>query len=199
MPEFHFKKRSHEGMMPVYTDTIPPASEPEPCICVTNIFDNDPETGEKKHCHDCEGTGTVQRGVIQCASCHAPTPIEEEGVDHICLRCEIDRLKQERDELVAQVDVMRAALRRVIGEHCAPNDCYSTDPLHGDIRDILCPSCEGVQILDNLTHSSALREIQARTLEDILNQFVWFSSKEGLWLADAIQAMAAAKRKGEPT
>lgn len=42
----------------VYAATIPPA-QPEPCLCVTNINDTDPETGEKKYCTECNGTGTI--------------------------------------------------------------------------------------------------------------------------------------------
>ncbi len=40
------------------------------------------------------------------------------------------------------------ALRRVVGEHNAPADCYSTGPVHGDARDGVCPSCEALRILE---------------------------------------------------
>ncbi len=31
---------------------------------------------------------------------------------------------------------------RAIGDHHAPNDCYSTGPLNGDATDLVCPACE---------------------------------------------------------
>lgn len=43
-------------------------------------------------------------------------------------------------------DAWRAQLKRVVGEHSSPNDCYATGPLTGDpIRDLIsCPSCEAI-------------------------------------------------------
>jgi len=39
-------------------------------------------------------------------------------------------------------------LRRVVGEHNAPADCYSTGPFYGDARDTTCPSCEALRTLE---------------------------------------------------
>ena len=40
------------------------------------------------------------------------------------------------------VERLRAMADRMLGEHCAPADCYSTGPLKGDASDHTCPSCE---------------------------------------------------------
>ena len=42
------------------------------------------------------------------------------------------------------------ALRKVIGDHNAPSDCYSSGPFYGDARDDVCPSCDALRLLDNL-------------------------------------------------
>ena len=42
-------------------------------------------------------------------------------------------------------------LRRVIGEHTAPTDCYSSGPFYGDARDDVCPSCEAIKLLKEFT------------------------------------------------
>ena len=42
-------------------------------------------------------------------------------------------------------------LRRVIGDHNAPSDCYSSGPFHGDARDDVCPSCEAIRLLAEIT------------------------------------------------
>lgn len=47
-----------------------------------------------------------------------------------------------------EIAAMREALRRVVGDHQAPSDCYSTGPLHGDYRDYQCPSCAAKWLLD---------------------------------------------------
>ena len=57
-------------------------------------------------------------------------------------QAEIDALKAENDNL-------EFLLKRVIGEHCAPNDCYATGPSTGDdIADlVVCPSCAALDYL----------------------------------------------------
>lgn len=41
-------------------------------------------------------------------------------------------------------------LRRAIGDHWAPNDCYATGPVTGDaIRDLVqCPACSAISMYD---------------------------------------------------
>lgn len=59
---------------------------------------------------------------------------------------------KERDEAYARVEVMRRHLTRVIGDHWAPNDCYSTGPLTGDpfVDLVECPSCAALEFLKSL-------------------------------------------------
>lgn len=61
-----------------------------------------------------------------------------------------DRLKQERDELAAQVEVMRDALRGCAGWVEAYGEMEAKDIVRAAL---------------SITPSAALREIQARTLE----------------------------------
>jgi len=55
---------------------------------------------------------------------------------------EIDALKAENANL-------EFLLQHVIGDHCAPNDCYATGPLTGNpIADLVsCPSCAALDYL----------------------------------------------------
>lgn len=58
------------------------------------------------------------------------------------LTAERDALKVNLADTEATVERLRAHLERVIGEHIAPGDCYSTGPQFGDARDFTCPSCD---------------------------------------------------------
>lgn len=49
------------------------------------------------------------------------------------------------------IEKLTYTLRRVIGEHTAPADCYSSGPFYGDARDDVCPSCEARKFLEELT------------------------------------------------
>ena len=61
-----------------------------------------------------------------------------------------------RHEAQAEIDALKAEnanleflLQHVIGDHCAPNDCYATGPLTGNpIADLVsCPSCAALDYL----------------------------------------------------
>jgi len=59
---------------------------------------------------------------------------------------DLERIKQERDQAV---EALREG-RRAIGDHIAPNDCYTTGPLTGDdYRDLVeCPACSFIAMYD---------------------------------------------------
>lgn len=44
-----------------------------------------------------------------------------------------------------EIEELVAAIRRVIGDHNPPDDCYSTGPFHGDWQDLACPACEAMR------------------------------------------------------
>lgn len=62
---------------------------------------------------------------------------------------------------------MERLLRRVIGEHAAPSDCFSTGPLHGDARDETCPACEALRFLETLDDSHPTRRNDTMTTYEI--------------------------------
>lgn len=47
-----------------------------------------------------------------------------------------------------RVSSLTVHLRRVIGDHNAPHDCFSTGPLTGTAADVLCPACAALRFLD---------------------------------------------------
>ena len=49
------------------------------------------------------------------------------------------------------IEKLTYTLRRVIGEHIAPAECSSSGPFYGDARDDVCPSCEAIKLLEELT------------------------------------------------
>jgi len=57
--------------------------------------------------------------------------------------------RDEIDALKADLANLEFLLQHVIGDHCAPNDCYATGPLTGDpIADLIsCPSCSALDYL----------------------------------------------------
>ena len=59
------------------------------------------------------------------------------------------RLCAQLAERGARIAELEAHLRRVIGDHNAPRDCYSTGPMTGDpILDlVICPSCSAMEFL----------------------------------------------------
>ena len=61
----------------------------------------------------------------------------------------IDSLTKERDAVIARASALTHHLTQVIGEHYAPSDCYSSGPLLGDARDVVCPACEALRFLNN--------------------------------------------------
>jgi len=63
---------------------------------------------------------------------------------------EIERFyKEQIDALKAENANLEFLLQHVIGDHCAPNDCYATGPLTGNpIADlVVCPSCAALDYL----------------------------------------------------
>lgn len=60
-------------------------------------------------------------------------------------RAMADRIAQQE----ARIRELEAQLKRVVGEHSAPHDCYATGPLTGDpFSDLAsCPSCEALALL----------------------------------------------------
>ena len=71
------------------------------------------------------------------------------------LRAELELLRAENEALRKDAEQLAYFLRRVIGDHYAPNDCYSTGPMTGTVSDHICPSCEGLKYL---YHRAALQE-----------------------------------------
>jgi len=70
---------------------------------------------------------------------------EREGRLHALWSKDTALLATER----AVADRLLEALKRVIGSHFAPNDCYATGPLTGNYhRDFVeCPSCTGEALI----------------------------------------------------
>ena len=78
------------------------------------------------------------------------------GVARSAIAAEFREARRKADEAAAEMkrraecfDELVAALkemRRAIGDHNAPNDCYATGPLTGDAyRDLVqCPACSAL-------------------------------------------------------
>ena len=75
--------------------------------------------------------------------------IQREIDDNAAVLGLLAKEKKENEALRKDVERLGYILRRVIGEHCAPNDCYSTGPITGTVADHVCPSCEGLKYLDS--------------------------------------------------
>lgn len=95
-------------------------------------------------------------------------------------------LEKERDELAAQVEAMQRYIQGLADS--APADDMDGTPF--DAAEFLATL--------SITPSAALRELQARTLEE--EAVLWDGCTEhisGKELADELRSRAAAKRKGE--
>ncbi len=90
---------------------------------------------------------------------YAPRPTALYTADQLAEAYEAGKLEQ-----AAQIEMLKAQMLRIIGEHYAPNDCYSTGPLHGDFRDHSCPSCEGLEMLSAI-QDQALEQFAAKVRE----------------------------------
>lgn len=102
-------------------------------------------------------------------------------------QAEIAKLKQERDELAAQVEVMREF---IVGEY--------SDKHGGDRYDSECDICR----LISITKPDALREVKATAVEDAKEDFYGYKNhtSDEMFVATAIQLLdnlAASIRKGE--
>lgn len=80
--------------------------------------------------------------------------IEKEWTGASCGNDDVEYIRADIHE--AQIDTLKAEnanleflLQHVIGDHCAPNDCYATGPLTGNpIADLVsCPSCAALDYL----------------------------------------------------
>jgi len=60
-----------------------------------------------------------------------------------------ESLQAENERLKDELRRVKKMLVRVIGDHDAPSDCYSTGPLEGNRMDDICPSCEGLHYLNH--------------------------------------------------
>jgi hypothetical protein len=61
----------------------------------------------------------------------------------------VAKLREQNLQLQAEISGLKRHLIRVIGDHIAPEHCYSTGPLTGDvIYDLIsCPSCAALEFL----------------------------------------------------
>ena len=72
----------------------------------------------------------------------------------IAEKTEVLVIKREINHMSNQnrvIEKLTYTLRRVIGEHTAPADCYSSGPFYGDTRDDVCPSCNAIRLLAEIT------------------------------------------------
>jgi hypothetical protein len=62
---------------------------------------------------------------------------------------EADLYKAKAAHFEKQSNKLLAMLKRVVGSHYAPEDCYATGPLTGDyIQDLVaCPSCQALSLI----------------------------------------------------
>lgn len=79
---------------------------------------------------------------------------------------ELDKYRATAEALAAMVEQLREAMKRVVGTHYAPDDCYATGPLTGNayLDLVECPSCTALKMLeitDDLA-ASILRQRNAR-------------------------------------
>ena len=81
---------------------------------------------------------------LQCAEAIARATDGQDADD----RKIIDEMDIEIVALRAKVSSLAVHLKRVIGDHNAPHDCFSTGPLTGTAEDDLCPACEALRLLD---------------------------------------------------
>ncbi len=72
----------------------------------------------------------------------------------------------------ARENRLREQLKRVVGWHSAPNDCYVTGPMTGNaVVDLVsCPSCEALAMLEKPADSTALDKMLAEAREDEYKQ-----------------------------
>jgi len=83
---------------------------------------------------------------LQCAEAIARATDGQDADD----RKVIDEMELEIMEQRTRVDSLTVHLKRVIGDHSAPHDCFSTGPLTGAAADDLCPACEALKFLYSL-------------------------------------------------
>ena len=106
----------------------------------------------------------------ELAACKQELEVEEA---RFSAQCEILAASQAREK------VLRETMERIIGLHNAPNDCYSTGPLHGDFRDASCPSCEGEALLAQPTDDTALRDLLKAERERCADIAESYTGKQG--------------------
>lgn len=95
---------------------------------------------------------------------------------------QISALNQQVLELSAQVEVMKSTQLKGNNYKCnICSDCYSSVQ-------------KAFSILPSATLQAHDNEVAAKALEELLDKFAFFSSEDGLWLADAIQVIANERR-----
>lgn len=111
------------------------------------------------------------------------------------------RLESELKATVAQlaekdkeIAMLRGQLKRVVGWHNAPGDCYSTGPLHSDYRDAMCPSCEAETMLKNTVAPPYVHKDTVTPLVAALEEAIQWDSHdsegiEAVWLKQARNAL----------
>ena len=80
----------------------------------------------------------------------SPEPTERQALAaHVVSTLELcderDALRKRLAEAEREIARWKELAIRAVGDHWAPNDCYSTGPLHGDIRDEMCPACDVIK------------------------------------------------------
>lgn len=94
--------------------------------------------------------------------------------------------QREIAELSSQVEVMREALEKI----AKPEKLQS----HGDPVVLRICALDALRITPSAALLAHDNEVVAKALEDVIDKFAFFTSEEGLWLADAIQVIADERR-----
>ena len=54
----------------------------------------------------------------------------------------------EINKLRGYIDTLIRHIKKVIGEHNIPDDCFSSGPFYGDSRDAECPACAALRFIN---------------------------------------------------
>ena len=68
-----------------------------------------------------------------------PQDVDPRDAEIAALRAELEAAQRDATRLVG-------VIRRVIGDHNPPGDCYSTGPITGTMADHVCVACEALNI-----------------------------------------------------
>ena len=87
-------------------------------------------------------------------------------------------IKREINHLSSQsrlIERLTYTLLRVIGEHTAPADCYSSGPFYGDASDDVCPSCHALRLAGDMKR---ILELHEKRMAQIQNSQIAETGKE---------------------